>query len=60
MPLKRGHKKCTPYGRSYEVLAGPFKTNDGREKVYVIRDWHDGVVRLMGYKHLEGMEDGDG
>lgn len=58
--LAKGHRKTTSYGgREYEVLAGPFDTNDGRRKVYVIRDKGDGLVRLMGYKHFESLDDCD-
>lgn len=56
--LAKGHRKTTDYGaREYMVLAGPFDTNDGRLKVYVIRDKGDGQVRLMGYKHFESLPD---
>lgn len=58
--LAKGHKKTTDYGgREYEVLSGPHDTNDGRRKVYCIRDKGDGLVRLMGYQHFESLPDAD-
>lgn len=55
--LRKGHQKHTAHGRSYEVLAGPFDTNDGRNSVYVIREKDDGLVRLMAARHLEELYD---
>lgn len=54
-----GRRKKTSYGRRYEVLAGPFRSNDRYGKVYVVRDGHDGVVRLMGHRELERLNDSD-
>lgn len=55
--LPAGHRKKTSYARCYTVLAGPFKSNDRYGKVYVVRDHQDGVVRLMGCKELEHLDD---
>lgn len=52
MASKKEHLS-TSAGRTYELLGGPFKGNNGT--FYVLKDWHDDEIILMHANQVESL-----